>query len=299
LSPTLVPTYAEVVRDGFILGVGFLVVGLGAFFMGTDSGREVLVLWREGSARVPSQSIVHANPAPAALGSAPNAPAPDALRVLFVGNSHTFVNEMPKLIAALARAGGQRPLHFQMIARGGARLSEHAAEGHAQRVIAEGGWHAVVLQEQQQWPSFGEEQRKREMHAPARVLSLSAQAIGAKPTVMMVWARREGDPSNVAGDTFEGMHARSVLGHRELASDLGAQLAPVALAWKRALDARPELQLWQPDGSHPSLAGSYLGACVMYRSLYGASPSGLRFTAGLPERDAAFLQELAATTRAD
>jgi hypothetical protein len=234
-------------------------------------------------------------PSPQAL-SATAAAAPDALRVLFVGNSHTFVNDMPAMIAALANAGGQRPLRARVIVRSGARLQEHANEGLVNTALSDGGWHALVLQEQQQQPTVSRERREREMIAPTRIMSMNAQAIGARVIVQMVWARRDGDVPNVPRDTFAAMHERTVTGHRELAHELGAELAPTAIAWKRALQARPDLALWQPDGMHASVAGTYLGACVLYQTLYRSSAKGLRFTAGLPARDAAFLQEIAATT---
>jgi hypothetical protein len=223
----------------------------------------------------------------------PQASTEPPLRVLFVGNSHTYYNDMPKLIAQLAAAAHDRPFSFETVTAGAARLHDHVANGQAATKLSAGGFHALVMQEQQQRPTFSREQRETEMDSPARVLSLNAQAIGAKPVLTMVWARRDGDDHNVTDDTFEAMHARTVQGHSECAQNVGATLAPVAIAWKSALEARPDLQLWQPDGSHPTLAGSYLSACVHYRVLYGRSPAGNPFTAGLPERDAAFLQALA------
>jgi hypothetical protein len=287
------------VRGGFILLAGLLTVST-VWLLGSGAGREVVALWSDGANALAAGEVIDAvdtAPAPVAPPSAePVVPAPDALRVLFVGNSHTYFNNMPAMIAGLAQAAGKRPLFGKLIVRGGATLGEHAAEGVVSRALSDGGWHALVLQEQQQYLSFGQAQRERQTYAPARIMSMNAQAHGARSIVQMVWARREGDPTNVAGDTYAAMHERSVAGHRDMARTLGAELAPSAIAWKRALTARPDLELWLPDGSHPSPAGSYLAACVLYKVLYGASPSGVRFTGGLHARDAAFLQEVAATT---
>jgi len=287
------------VRGGFVLAVGIPVV-LSVWLLGTSPGQEVLDLWIEGVNALAHEELDQAVPEPRLQPSAADAaPPPDALRVVFVGNSHTMFNDMTAMIAALAQAAGKRPLYARLIVRGGSTLREHAAEGVVSRVLSEGGWNALVLQEQQQNPSLGRERREREMTAPARIMSMNAYASGARTIVQMVWARRDGDFTNLPGDTYAAMHERTVIGHKELAQALGAELAPSAIAWKRAMTARPELTLWQPDGSHPSLAGSYLAACVLYKTLYGESPLGLRFTAGLPERDAAFLQEIAATTHVD
>jgi hypothetical protein len=78
----------------------------------------------------------------------------------------------------------------------------------------------------------------------------------------------------------------------DLAAELGAPVAPAALAWDEALRRRPALNLLGPDGAHPNLAGSYLIACVFYAS---RDPSASSFTAGLDQRDARFLQRVAAT----
>ena len=286
-------------RGGFVLVVGIPVV-LGVWLLATSPGHDVLDLWIEGANLIAHGEAIEAPPdAGVQLSAEQTAPLPGAMRVLFVGNSHTFFNNMPAMIGALAQAAGKRPLYARLLVRGGATLREHAADGVVSRVLSDGGWNALVLQEQQQNPSLPRERREREMNAPARIMSMNAYAIGARTIVQMVWARRDGDFTNLAGDSFAAMHERTVIGHKELAQTLGAELAPSAIAWKRAMTARPELTLWQPDGSHPSLAGSYLAACVLYKTLYGESPSGLRFMAGLPARDAAFLQKIADTTRVD
>lgn len=236
-----------------------------------------------------------AGTAPAASNTTPVSAPP--LRVLFVGNSHTYVNDMPLLVQKLAAAAGDRPLAYEMIADAGARISEHVANGKAAAALSGGDFHVLVLQEQQQLPSWSAEQRQREMIAPALLLSLNARARGVRTILTMVWARRAGDPGNAPNDTYEAMHARSVRGHIEAAQQLGAALAPASIAWQRALERRPELELWQPDGSHPALAGSYLAACVIYQALYEKNAIGNPFTADLPDADAALLQEIAATTR--
>jgi len=74
---------------------------------------------------------------------------------------------------------------------------------------------------------------------------------------------------------------------------------PVGLAFARALSLRPELTLVIDDNKHPTLAGTYLAACVFYAALNGRSPEGLAYTAGLAMQDAGFLQEVAWQTWLD
>jgi hypothetical protein len=63
----------------------------------------------------------------------------------------------------------------------------------------------------------------------------------------------------------------------ELSSLLRAGLAPVGSAFERALVEHPRLGLWGSDGSHPSVAGSYMAACVLYGAITGLDPSTTRY----------------------
>jgi hypothetical protein len=67
----------------------------------------------------------------------------------------------------------------------------------------------------------------------------------------------------------------------------------VGVAWRAVRRERPDLALWAEDGSHASPFGSYLAASVLYTVLYGRSPVGIRYGAGLPEQDARLLQRAA------
>jgi hypothetical protein len=56
------------------------------------------------------------------------------------------------------------------------------------------------------------------------------------------------------------------------------------------LRANPTIVLWQADGSHPSPAGTYLAACVLYARIFDASPVGVADTGGLSPDVAQALQ---------
>ena len=123
----------------------------------------------------------------AADRASPDKPAPaerDArppLRVLFVGNSHTFSHGIPAQVARLAREAGERPLAFLVEAPGGHTLEGHVAGGRVAAHLLQGGFDHVVLQDQQQRPSFtfNPEQVEREFFGPARTLDVMARAAGA------------------------------------------------------------------------------------------------------------------------
>jgi hypothetical protein len=89
------------------------------------------------------------------------------------------------------------------------------------------------------------------------------------------------------------MQARLADGYFDLGEELSATVAPVGLAWAKALQYEPELDLWASDGRHPSASGSYLAACVFYALLSGRDPAGSNFTAGLEPAEARLLQHVA------
>jgi len=150
-----------------------------------------------------------------------------------------------------------------------------------------------VLQEQSQLPSFPPAERRRETDVFARDLHARIAAGGARTVLFLTWGYRDGDQANVPGDTFAAMQARLNRGYAQLAAALPASLAPVGPAWAEAIRRVPTRALWSEDGKHPSLAGSYLAACVFYALLSHRDPATSAFTGGLDRREARSLQRVA------
>jgi hypothetical protein len=216
------------------------------------------------------------------------------MRVLFVGNSFTHVNDMPGMVDRLAAAQpGSEPLFVVSYTKGSTALSFWASDGRLRGLLHDIPWNTVVLQEQSAIPSFPESIVDADMLPAARTLSEQATADGARTLLFMTWGYRDG---NGTGDSYDAMQARLAAGYGEAASALGAGVVPVGLAWQQAHRLELGLQLWQDDGHHPTTAGSYLGACVFYDVLTGRSPVGDPFTAGLGGDEARFLQGVAAET---
>jgi hypothetical protein len=68
---------------------------------------------------------------------------------------------------------------------------------------------------------------------------------------------------------------------------------PAGLAFAKAISRKPDLELYQPDKRHPTLAGTYLAACATYATLFRKSPVGAAYNAGLPPETAKLLQQAA------
>jgi hypothetical protein len=215
------------------------------------------------------------------------------LRVLFVGNSLTFRNDLPSLVH---RLGGTRtPIFAGSFTAPGWQLRQFARDRGLTRLLRDVHWDVVVLQEQSQVPSFSAADRADEFTPYVRQLADEIRANGAQPLLFETWAHRTGDRGNVSGDSYAAMQQRVVDGYSEAARASASAVAPVGDAWAKALVRRPQLPLWSSDGTHPSRAGSYLAACVFYGLLTRRSPVGNAFTAGLQPSLARFLQRVSVT----
>jgi len=217
----------------------------------------------------------------------------EPLRALFVGNSYTSVNDLPSMVGELAAAAGGRRFEAVQECPGGATLKQHWDSGQDVALLDGSRFDWMVLQDQSQEPSFPVSVLETDLYPYVTQLDAAARSAGARTLLFLTWARQAGDPENVPGDTYDAMQDRVVVGYETIAARLHLPVAPVGIAWRAALGARPDLSLWQADGSHPTVAGTYLAACTFYELLFARSPAGNPFTAGLAPGDAAALQRIA------
>lgn len=197
--------------------------------------------------------------------SASPAPPDGAPRVLFVGNSLTEGHDLPAMVAALARAAGQ-PLGVETVTRGGFSLEDHWNQGDARRAIARGGWRFVVLQ---QGPSSLASSRTNLVEWTRRFGDEIRRA-GARPALYSVW------PESARASVFDDV-TRS---YSEAAAAVDGLVLPAGEAWRAAWRRQPSLELYGPDGFHPTPRGTYLAALVIAARLLGRAPAGLASDVG-------------------
>ena len=175
------------------------------------------------------------------------------MRILFLGNSFTFFNDLPDMVGELLGAEVGRNL------RGGAYLHQHIDPADelcavTRRLLTEEKWDYVVLQDQSQGPITNPE----EFHQAVNTLAPMIRAAGGKPVLYETWAYEEGtDTLASTGLTFEAMQKGLTDGYRAAARANGALLAPVGQAFHAA---RHTASLYDADHYHPSAEGSRLAA---------------------------------------
>jgi hypothetical protein len=202
-----------------------------------------------------------------------------SLNVLFIGNSFTARNDVPGLIAKLAAAKGHE-LRHRLIQAGGASLRAHWNAGEAAKAIQTGGYDFVVLQEQSTLPV----KNAARMHENVRLFDEAITAAGSKTMLYMTWARRHAPESQAAiTDAYDS-----------IGRELEATVVPVGTVWERFLAKHEQPVLHDRDASHPTLAGSYLAACVFFAVMFQESPVGASLSPdGLSESDESLLQKFA------
>lgn len=221
-------------------------------------------------------------------------------KVLFIGNSYTSANNLPQMVYNVALSLGDT-ISFDSYSPGGQRFLNHASNPTTLAKINAQNWDFVVLQAQSQEPSFPPSQVEEQLYPYAEQLNAAIKANHAcsETVFYMTWGRKFGDQQNCAGwppvCTFEGMQQRLMVGYMTMAMQNDATVSPVGLAWKQAMDNDPtgNINLYSGDNSHPSVAGTYLTACVMYATLFQKSLVGTPYTAGVSANVALFLQQTA------
>ena len=226
--------------------------------------------------------------APLYCGNALKEPnAAKALRVLFIGNSLTYSNDLPSVVEALAEAAGQRKFAHKTIAFPDFSLEDHWNKQDARKAISKGEWDFVVLQ---QGPSASKEGRSLLLEYSRRFAE-EIRRIGATPALYSVW------PSANRMQDFKGVSES----YRQAAEAVDGLVFPVGDAWLSAWRVNPQIGLYSADGFHPSTAGTYLAGLVIYEQLYKRSPVGLpsklRLSSGatieIPADQAVLLQRAA------
>jgi hypothetical protein len=213
-------------------------------------------------------------------------------RILFIGNSYTYVNDLPGTFTELAKSGGYK-VETGMAAQGGWTLSDHVNSSGTLEQIKSQKWNFVVLQEQSQIPA-SEQVRTALMYPAARTLVGKIKETGAEPVLFITWAHRDGWPEYRM--PYESMQHLINSGYLTLGQELDVRMAPVGYAWFNMWRQNSQLNLWQEDGSHPNKQGTYLAACVFYAVIYHKTPEGLTYAGNLPKEDALLLQKVAADT---
>lgn len=196
--------------------------------------------------------------------SQPTDPVPEPTgprAVLFVGNSLTYTHDLPTVVREIAvEMGEAEPPEVHMVALPNFGLEQHWANPDSRVRIEQAGWWRVVLQ---QGPSALPSSRVN-LKQWTRTLAEAIRAAGSEPALLSVWPQEE--------RAFD--FPASIESYRQAAQENNAILLPGGAAWVISLRDNPDIDLYH-DNLHPTTAGTYLTALVIYGRLYGRTPAGI------------------------
>lgn len=183
----------------------------------------------------------------------------DTTRVLFVGNSYTYFWNLPQVVQAMA-VTQDVPLVTAQSTAGGVNLGQHWRGDRGLSThdkIDHGQWDYVVLQDH----SLRTIQARDSLNHFVALWETKIEKSNAAPLLYLTWAR-EFNPL---------MQDPITDGYESIGKQLGIPIVPVGEVWEMARLLRPDIDLYDPDGSHPSALGTYLTALTFYKSLAGDS----------------------------
>jgi hypothetical protein len=219
-------------------------------------------------------------------------------RVLFIGNSYTHYNNMPKLLQEMANSKGiSADIHMDA-------KSNHTFEMHAKRPelyqsIKKYKWDYVIIQ------GFSRELAQDTSLIDSLSLPYLQQILDSvyannsctNVYLYQTWAYQHGfqdDSLQISWD-YQTMSDRIHYGYNYVADRLNLAIVPVGRAWEAVRTNYPEIKLYQEDQQHPTLTGSYLTASCFYAALFKTNPK-VSYQANIDDKTAALLQDLAGTT---
>lgn len=222
-------------------------------------------------------------------------------RLLYVGNSFYYYNNslhghVNRLLASALPKSDREGLQSFSVTISGGHLKWHNIGAYLDAGIGDSAFNennevvadaqpvrfdAVLMMDCSRCPY--DEGTRTIFHQQVRKQGEIIRDRGATPLLFMTWAYSD-KPEMI--DILAREYTRA-------GEENNMRVVPAGLAFARAIKTQPDLALHTPDRRHPSLSGTYLAACTVLASVYKIDPRGNRYTAGLPESDARFLQAVA------
>lgn len=194
------------------------------------------------------------------------ATAPDTVRVtgsgtrvLFVGNSYLYFNDIPGMVQSIADSAKGETLAIAVVTAPDFALIDHWQNGSARVAVRAGEWKWVVLQ---QGPSTTPLNRDT-LRFAARLFADEIVKSRGTAAMFAAW------PTSDRPQDFD----RATESYTLAANDVNGIVLPVAAAWVSAARRDPSIQLYA-DRLHPSVEGAYLSSLVLYAKFLGKDPRG-------------------------
>ncbi len=180
---------------------------------------------------------------------------PDATKILFIGNSFTYTNDVPSAFCWLLRSyRPQEQFCVESFTMPLLSLEDQLHRGEVEKLFAHRSWDYVILQEQS-GAAFSQRSLKTSFEKFAALI----KPTGAKTLAVMTWADR---------GLFANQCIISQL-YRRLGRELNIGIVPAGDLFFVVQEQDPAVSLYQTDEHHPDAAGAYLYALAVFAQLFG------------------------------
>lgn len=224
----------------------------------------------------------------------------DTIRVLYIGNSFTYFNNMPDMVDSLAKHNQLTVWHY-MHAPGGISVGDTGKESYAHmdnpvvyNLIRSKHWHFVVVQDNQGRFVLDSAVFPNKSRVIAGHLMLMDSVKYYHPCARMIWFAGWGLKNGQLPNWPSGisMINKLLVNYTVLNSTAKETIAPIGEAWKTCIN-QSTIDLWSPDEMHPSIEGSYLTALVLFQTMFQISGQNNTYNAGISSSNSLFLQNSA------
>lgn len=197
------------------------------------------------------------------------------ISVLFIGNSYTFMNNMPFIFQKMAKEDGINA-YVDTVVQGGKNLEFHANRKITYEKIRSRNWTYVVIQGHSNefaTPKTDIE-KKSKMYLSRIIDSVRTNNSCTKVVLYMTWAYKNGNKNWEPIDSYEKMQNMVAENYMWMAKDLNAIVCPVGKIWEDIRSKKKDLNLYIEDEKHPNLYGSYISAATFFTTITRQSPVG-------------------------
>ncbi|MDE7453329.1 MAG: leucine-rich repeat protein [Clostridia bacterium] len=216
------------------------------------------------------------------------------MKVLFIGNSFTYYNDIPALVASLAEGAGVN-VTVESVTQGSWFLTKFADKNDEYGKIVDAkltssdDYDIVVLQEQSVRPI--DNYAKFSEGATNLKNKIDATQKNCKIYLYSTW----GYPEEAAkrNITIPEMELQLREAYDKLAGELGVSVSHVGKAFSNVYAEYPQYGLYHTDNRHPSYIGSFLSACVHAATILNIDPRTSTFTGTLDGETASLLKSAA------
>lgn len=201
----------------------------------------------------------------------------DPLKILFLGNSYTFNNDLPSLFKEISTKSNKGlSMEIKAFTPGGAKLEDHINSSFTMDIIGNGSWDIVVMQGHSLEPL----KNPSAFTETATELIRIAKESGADVYLFETWSRAAGHSvysEAWSGGNPDSMQEKLSMKYREIAQKSGVTVIPIGSTWQSFMRENQDMELYSNDGSHPTHIGSYLTACTIYSYIFNEDPGNINY----------------------